>query len=982
MLFLSSTPSLSSRRSLIGARYSLMSAPSSSTCLAIEAALSRSTTAPTDAEAFPLFLEALRQAAPALVASASGRDDGEKAIAADDDDTHPSLSPFLRLASPESRSAYDLALRSALARAMASALHNGEPFMVHDASGSANGGASTVRRLLTVASSAASSAAAAAARSKNSGADPSAATATLFSALEDLLEGTPVDQASEAFAALEQAASEPLRRLGWDRCKLPLLRACNGLLARASRRRSPRECGAVLLFLARAAPLGDKSGLNLMGTCNSASHPVPVEEVDREKLVDSSGERIDSELYKEFWKLQRFLQSPLPTLLVPSASSSSVAGSTVTTTKGEAVASSGPEAANWAEFQASVRAVLGAFRKTPVAVDAAGGSKVAAGASFSPSSTAAGKGKRLGSASAKRRSSAGGAPQTTSSSSASASSAAVGVSYLSSPSIFGLQLRDGAVRRHFLVQVLIALHALRHPPQRLGIASGGAAAAAAAGGAATATASAKVSPPRAKQLAEADSLETLVLSALELVPPEGRKYAGAVRAALAREGSWAAWKGCNPPCPSLEKAPLAKEKLTPSRSDGDTASPSSLPPSTLSSSLERKPGGLGARGPPTLGTPDLDRLWSLTPSNGAGLRAADRGVVPTAESFLEPVLSEMDPEEGIEDFYKTQKDQVYQWKALRQIAASDWRAFATVVASPGASDLEAGAAAMFPSRVPNGWVSLAAKEEAKAKLKKEEEERKAKEKEEAAAAEAAEKEAAAAAAKAAASKAATAAKVKEEEEKGGAAAAAAVRAGGKRKRDSDDGEEEQKEKEEPAAAAEEEAGDGENICSGGGEVEMPDAEEEGEGEQDGEEREEEEAAASPLAAPAADDADAADADAADADAAADAPLSQRQQQQSDNEEEGMEVEEEEGREEEGEEKGEEEGEEKGEGALSPEEDEGDRGVGDDGTVDEESEEPSRPPRSEGALEEEEREEEGLEEQEEEREIEEGAEEAAGEEDEG
>ena len=833
------------------------------------------------------------------MASESGaRADGAKDVVIEN-----SNSSSLHLASPESRSAYDLALRSALSRAIASALQNGEPVMEHDASGSAaSSNASTVRRLLCVASGAATPA-------KSSSADTSAATATLFSALEDLLEGTPVDQAPEAFAALEKAASEPLQRLGWDRCKLPLLRACNGLLARASRRRSPRDCGRVLLFLARAAPLGDKSGLNLMGTCNSASHPVPVEEVDdgEKQQVDSSGEKIDGELYKKFWRLQGALQSPLPTLLVPSSSSGGTSS-----IKGEAAAASAasPEAAAWAEFQSSVRAVLEAFRKTPVAVDAAGGSKIGIIAASSSSASAAELkgGRRLGSASAKRRSEGGGgdAPPTPPPPSPS-SSAAVGVSYLSSPSIFGLQLRDGAVRRHFLVQVLIALHALAHPPQRLG---GGAAAAAATAGAASSatTAAQKVSPPRARQLAEAASLEALVISSLELVPPEGKKYAAAVRAALSREGSWASWKGGNPPCPSLERAPAAKTAACPS------SLPSSLPASSLSTSLKRKPGGIGAPGPPTLGTPDLDRLWSLSTSNGEGLRSDDRGVVPSVESFLEPVLSEMDPEEGIEDFYKTQRDQVFQWKALRQMASCDWRAFAAVVASPGASDLEAGVAVMFPERVPKGWVSMAAKEEAKAKLKKEEDEREKEEEEKARV----EREAAAEAAKAKAA----AAVVKEEgnkEEAGGAdaaavaaaAAATATRAGGKRKRDSDEGGEEvqqqQEEEEKPAAAAagaEEEERGGKD---GGGGAKMTEAKEEG-----GEEQAEEAAAA-----PLADDA-----------AAVAAPSSQQQQSGGDEEEE-MEVEEEE------------------EGALvAPEEEEDDGGGGGDSGKGE-GEEPSQP-RSEGA----------------------------------
>ena len=119
---------------------------SSSTRPALEAALSRAASAPTDADAFLLFLEALGQAAPALVgagkASGRGDNDGDGAI---DGDSNPSSSPSLLLHSPESRSAYDLAMRSALSRAMASALQNGEPVMEHDASGTSSNSSAAFR---------------------------------------------------------------------------------------------------------------------------------------------------------------------------------------------------------------------------------------------------------------------------------------------------------------------------------------------------------------------------------------------------------------------------------------------------------------------------------------------------------------------------------------------------------------------------------------------------------------------------------------------------------------------------------------------------------------------------------------------------------------------------------------------------------------------------------------------------------------------
>ena len=127
------------------------------------------------------------------------------------------------------------------------------------------------------------------------------------------------------------------------------------------------------------------------------------------------------------------------------------------------------------------------------------------------------------------------------------------------------------------------------------------------------------------------------------------------------------------------------------------AGAASLPPPT------RQPrGGLGAPPPPTLGTPDLDRLWSVTPDNAvADLKSADRGVVPTLREFLRPVALEMDPEAGIEKPCKRQASAVYQWKALRRVARTDMAAFGASLAA--GRDLEVALAALFPEDVPAGW---------------------------------------------------------------------------------------------------------------------------------------------------------------------------------------------------------------------------------------------------------------------------------------
>lgn len=513
----------------------------------------------------------------AIAAAASTPGDPLPALVASLRTSAPALVAGDALAIPSAhRPLADAALRTQLAAAVAAAAAAGEPAARH-------GNPPRVPALLSIASALASAGVL----------EPAGALA----ALEDVVDCLPVAQIDDAVSLIETAALPLLATVGWDRCKLALLRVCNGALARASRRAHARAAARVLLLLAAAAPPSDKSGLNLLGAANEG-HPVIVPEVP-DGAVDADGRPVDATLHATFWSLAPALQDP--------------------------VAHLPPDA--WPAFAGAVRAVLGAYAETPVAV-AAGGPPDQATAE----------------------------PET-----ARDALPPVGHFHLASPALFGLQLRDGTARRHFLVGALIAVHAATHPPPKL---------------------AARRGVLRSKAAADAAALHSELLAALAATPARGRAFADAVAACLARETAWAAWKGEAPPCPPLDRAPAA-------------------PPTADEPPPKKRRGGLGAPPPPILGTPDLDRLWGLTADNASDLKTVDRGHAPSLIDFLRPVLTEMDPEEGIEEAYKSQHDPVFAWKALRQVARANLPAFGAALAA--GRDLEVAAAALFPDAVPAGW---------------------------------------------------------------------------------------------------------------------------------------------------------------------------------------------------------------------------------------------------------------------------------------
>jgi len=480
-------------------------------------------------------------------------------------------------------------------------------------------------------------------------------TATGLAALEDAVDLAPsAADAGAVFAWVE--AAHGAGRLGppayaADRAKLALLRTANALLRRASRVAAPGLRGRALLFLARACPLADKSGLNLLGAVNTG-HPLRAPSVP-DGAADCGGRPIDASLYATFWGLQAPFQDPYSLVKAPSA---------------------------WTAFAAGLREVLAAYKATPFSVGAATGK-----------GSGGGGGGGVGDAPA--------APPPPPTTTTPAPDPGV-VEYLAAPALFPLQLADPAARRPVLLQALITLHALRHLPPRV--------AAAAPGGGLTGPAA-----------AEASALEASLYAELARTPPDGPSVAAGVAAALAGEGGWSAWKHRSaPPCPPFERAAAGPPPSPAGGAIADTAAAAAggEPGAGGRPAKRARPGGgagatapplpgLGSALPPSLGTPDLDRLWSLTPDGPAScLKVADRGHAPSLRDFLGRVALEMDPEAGVEAAARGSADPVYLWKALRLLARSDLATFSAVLAARGAGGLEVAVRALYPGDVPEGAV--------------------------------------------------------------------------------------------------------------------------------------------------------------------------------------------------------------------------------------------------------------------------------------
>ena len=114
----------------------------------------------------------------------------------------------------------------------------------------------------------------------------------------------------------------------FERGKLILLRTCNQLLRRFSQTRRASLCGRILMLLSKMLGMSERSGVNLLGRVHSDN----VTDLDPDVLggtaaaagagaggaervlLDREGVRIDVELYRAVWGLQRVFSDPLRVL--------------------------------------------------------------------------------------------------------------------------------------------------------------------------------------------------------------------------------------------------------------------------------------------------------------------------------------------------------------------------------------------------------------------------------------------------------------------------------------------------------------------------------------------------------------------------------------------------------------------------------------------------------------------------------------------
>lgn len=86
-----------------------------------------------------------------------------------------------------------------------------------------------------------------------------------FKLLEDALDASSVAGCEFWWAQVERSCDALTHASLFQRGKFVLLRLCNSLLRRLSRTRHAELCGRVLLFLAAAWPISEKSAVNLKG---------------------------------------------------------------------------------------------------------------------------------------------------------------------------------------------------------------------------------------------------------------------------------------------------------------------------------------------------------------------------------------------------------------------------------------------------------------------------------------------------------------------------------------------------------------------------------------------------------------------------------------------------------------------------------------------------------------------------------------------
>ncbi|EYC31026.1 hypothetical protein Y032_0004g1911 [Ancylostoma ceylanicum] len=405
---------------------------------------------------------------------------------------------------------------------------------------------------------------------------------TAVQTLQDMFEVSGIGRCERLFGILEENMFQFKQSPLVESSQTQILRMCNDLLKRLSRSAETSFCGRILFFLSRYLPLGEKSGLNLMGHFNTQNitkfDTTETQSVDLINISDEETETgeikeakeinipVDHALYSMFWQMQDFFSNPVLCF----------------------------DKQQWDIFQKNSSDVLGVFSSYKLEKSGDDDDENGRKRSAMPENLH----ELIDEADS------------------------YFAKYLTSPKLLQLQLNDSQFRRYFLIQFIILCQYLTS------------------------------SRPKQKNTSLSDDQTKFVNESQEKcyrllreTHPKGAQFAENVKHILQRELEWAKWKSES--CPAMtdlaDKQPMQPYKKRPRT----TFNPAVV----------------------DVGSAELNKLWSIQPNLLEACRNEKRKFAPSLTEFLRDPIDELDPEQQVEDQYKSTRDPAFQFRACRLLMA-------------------------------------------------------------------------------------------------------------------------------------------------------------------------------------------------------------------------------------------------------------------------------------------------------------------------
>uniref|UniRef100_A0A914WID7 THO complex subunit 1 n=1 Tax=Plectus sambesii TaxID=2011161 RepID=A0A914WID7_9BILA len=433
------------------------------------------------------------------------------------------------------------------------------------------------------------------------------------SVLQDILDVSSVERCEQLFSLVEDHIPTWKSPFFFEQCRNHVLRLCNDLLKRLSRTVDTAFCGRILVFLARCLPLTEKSGLNLVSQFNvDNSTRYEQEQTDQSLLTDNNDIEMEEGEMKDS-------NIPVDYALYCKFWQLQTFFSSPTTCY---------DKIGWKKFQHNANEVFSALASYKL--EEGSGRKRHLDASISEP---AGKSMKMDTSADNESATAiklmANREQRRSLQTEKTRDSYF-AKYLTSQKLLQLQLNDSEFRRYFLVQCIILFQYLQTDV--------------------------KFKDKKVHSLADEQTrwIEDMAEKCYKLLRethPDGARFAQAVKHIMDREKHWSEWK--NQGCPDFTSM-TDKEKMQ---------------------MFKKRPKQRYDPNKIDLGNPELTKLWNIEPDTLASCRANPRRFIPRLEDFLVDPLDEMDPEQQVDEEYRSTNNEVFQWRAMRLLSMTSSQFF-------------------------------------------------------------------------------------------------------------------------------------------------------------------------------------------------------------------------------------------------------------------------------------------------------------------